>query len=67
MLYTVEMFRAPLKRVPSEVKATLIAANYVPSAGDFGELDNCVPVLGVSIAVDLFKGDCPIAGPGPFL
>ena len=67
MLHAVEMFRAALKRVPSEVKTTLIAANYEPVATGFGVFDNCVPVLGVSIAVDLFKGDCPIAGPGPFL
>jgi hypothetical protein len=67
VLHTVEMLRAPHKRVPSEVKTTHVTTNYVPVAAVLGVFDNCVPVLGTSIPVDLFIGDCRNAISRPFL
>ena len=62
----VEMLRASLKRVPFEVKTALVAAKDKPVAAVLGVFDNCVPVLGTSITVDLFKRDCRTVVPGPF-
>lgn len=66
VLYTVKIVCAPLKHILSKVRVTLFTAKDKPVAAVLGVFNNYMPVLRISVTVNIFKRDYPIIMPRLF-